>query len=95
MAECIRQNRALEELNISRNRLNTSNALAIAQGLLQNDSLQILKIANNQINCDGVLAIFLSIKGHHEATAIREVDFSVRDFPFDLLDDDFSFSIPS
>lgn len=44
LADCIKNNRALEELNISRNRLNTPNALAIAQALLQNDSLQVLKV---------------------------------------------------
>jgi hypothetical protein len=44
LAECIRQNAALTELNISANRLNTSTAFAIAQALLSNDSLEILKV---------------------------------------------------
>ncbi|CAF1669242.1 unnamed protein product, partial [Didymodactylos carnosus] len=62
LGDCIKQNGALEELNISNNRLNTENAFTIGNGLLSNDSLQILKIANNQINCDGALAIFLCTK---------------------------------
>ncbi len=44
LAECIKQNGALEEFNISANRLNTPNAFAIAQALLANDSLQVLKV---------------------------------------------------
>lgn len=44
LAECIKQNSALEEFNISSNRLNTSNAFAIAVGLISNDSLQVLKV---------------------------------------------------
>ena len=44
LADCIKQNGALEELNISSNRLNTANAFAIAQALLSNDSLQVLKV---------------------------------------------------
>jgi hypothetical protein len=44
LAECIKQNGALEEFNINANRLNTPNAFAIAQALLANDSLQVLKV---------------------------------------------------
>ena len=44
LANCIRQNGALEEFNINGNRLNTSNAFAIAQALLSNDSLEVLKV---------------------------------------------------
>ena len=44
LADCINQNRALEEFDISTNRLNTQNAFAIAQALASNDSLQILKV---------------------------------------------------
>ncbi len=44
LADCIKQNGALEEFNISANRLNTPNAFAIAQALLSNDSLQVLKV---------------------------------------------------
>jgi hypothetical protein len=44
LADCIKQNGALEEFNISANRLNTPNAFAIAQALLANDSLQVLKV---------------------------------------------------
>ncbi|CAF2837681.1 unnamed protein product [Rotaria sp. Silwood2] len=75
LADCIKQNSALEEFNINGNRLNTSNAFAIAQALSSNDSLQVLKIANNQINCDGVLAVFLGVKAN-ETNALREIDFS-------------------
>lgn len=45
LAECIKQNGALEEFNISANRLNTPTAFAIAQALLANDSLQVLKVS--------------------------------------------------
>jgi hypothetical protein len=44
LADCIKQNGALEEFNISANRLNTTNAFAIAQALLSNDSLQVLNV---------------------------------------------------
>jgi len=44
LADCIKQNAALEELNISSNRLNTRNAFAIAEALLSNDSLRVLKV---------------------------------------------------
>lgn len=44
LADCIKQNSALEEFNILGNRLNTPNAFAIAQGLLSNDALQVLKV---------------------------------------------------
>jgi len=44
LADCIKQNGALEEFNISANRLNTPNAFAIAQAILANDSLQVLKV---------------------------------------------------
>ena len=44
LADCIHQNGALEELNISSNRLNTQNAFSIAQAILANDSLRVLKV---------------------------------------------------
>lgn len=44
LGECIKHNGALEEFNISANRLNTDNAFAIAIGLLSNDSLHVLKV---------------------------------------------------
>lgn len=44
LAECVKQNAALEEFNISSNRLNTPNAFAIAQAILANDSLQVLRV---------------------------------------------------
>ena len=77
LADCIKQNRGLEELNINANRLNTTNAFAIAQGLLSNESLEILHIDDNQINCDGVLAVFLCIKAN-EGSQLRLIDFTVR-----------------
>ncbi len=53
LADCIKQNNALEELNINANRLNTTNAFAIAQALLSNESLQVLKV---------IIRLFLSRK---------------------------------
>lgn len=44
IGDCIRQNGALEEFNISWNRLSTINAFGIAEGLQVNDSLQVLKV---------------------------------------------------
>lgn len=44
LADCIKQNSALEEFNISTNRLNTTNAFAIAQALTTNETLQVLKV---------------------------------------------------
>jgi hypothetical protein len=44
LADCIKQNNILEELNINGNRLNTTNAFAIAQALSINDTLQVLKV---------------------------------------------------
>ena len=76
LGDCVKQNRGLEELNINANRLNTSNAFAIAQGLLSNESLEVLYIDDNQINCDGVLAVFLCIKAN-EGSQLRLIDFSV------------------
>lgn len=46
LADCIKQNSALEEFNINSNRLNTPNAFAIAQALLANDSMQVLKVSH-------------------------------------------------
>jgi hypothetical protein len=44
LADCIKQNNNLEEFNINSNRLNTTNAFAIAQALLSNESLQVLQV---------------------------------------------------
>jgi hypothetical protein len=44
LADCIKQNSGLEELNINANRLNTTNAFAIAQALVSNESLEVLKV---------------------------------------------------
>jgi len=44
LADCIKQNSCLEEFNINRNRLNTTNAFAIAQALSSNETLQVLKV---------------------------------------------------
>jgi Ran GTPase-activating protein (RanGAP) involved in mRNA processing and transport len=44
LADCIKQNCILEEFNISANRLNTTNAFAIAEALSSNQTLQILKV---------------------------------------------------
>lgn len=77
LADFIKQNGDLEELNINANRLNTTNAFAIAQALLINESLQILHIDDNQINCDGVLAVFLCVKAN-EGSKLQLVDFEVR-----------------
>lgn len=54
LADCIKQNNGLEEFNISSNRLNTTNAFAIAQALTSNETLQILKVINS-------LLIFIDI----------------------------------
>jgi Ran GTPase-activating protein (RanGAP) involved in mRNA processing and transport len=44
LGDCIKQNSTLEELNVSTNRLNTTNAFAIAQALSTNDTLHVLKV---------------------------------------------------
>lgn len=44
LADCIKNNTVLEELNINGNRLNTPNAFTIGQALLVNDTLQVLKV---------------------------------------------------
>lgn len=84
LADCIKQNSSLEELNINANRLNTTNAFVIAQALLSNESLEVLHIDDNQINCDGVLAVFLCIKAN-EASQLRLIDFTVRISCFGLF----------
>ena len=53
LADCIRNNSSLQELNINANRLNTSNAIAIGQALLTNDTLKILRVDT----CRTLLAI--------------------------------------
>lgn len=44
LAECIKHNGTLQELNVNGNRLNTPNAFAIGQALAVNTSLQVLKV---------------------------------------------------
>lgn len=44
LADCIKTNSALEEFNISGNRLNTPNAFSIAQALASNDSLEVFRV---------------------------------------------------
>jgi hypothetical protein len=50
IADCIKYNAAIEQLNISTNRLTTSNAFAIAQALLVNDSLHVLKVCSHRVS---------------------------------------------
>jgi Ran GTPase-activating protein (RanGAP) involved in mRNA processing and transport len=44
LADCIKQNNCLQEFNINGNRLNTTNAFAIAQALSSNETLHVLKV---------------------------------------------------
>lgn len=47
LADCIKSNGTLQELNVSGNRLNTPNAFAIAQALAVNTTLQVLKVKSS------------------------------------------------
>lgn len=53
LAECIKSNGTLLELNVNGNRLNTPNAFAIAQALAVNTTLQVLKVSRNYREVSG------------------------------------------
>lgn len=66
LADCIQQNAALEELNISANRLNTRNAFAIAQALLSNDSLRVLRVSDPLTTCASIDRSLLAQIGNNQ-----------------------------
>ena len=94
LADCIKQNSALEEFNINSNRLNTPNAFAIAQALLSNDTLEVLKVITRLFFFEIAIWNLFKIANNqincdgvlavflcvktNEANTLREIDFSVR-----------------
>jgi hypothetical protein len=62
IGEALKNNKTLEELNISFNQISNVRAVALANALLINNALLLLNIRKNNIKYDGILCIFQSLK---------------------------------
>ena len=73
IAEAIKVNKTLQELDISYNCISDNGAAAISDSLKTNNSLQILNISYNQITSKGAIKIAEAIKMNK---ALRQLDIS-------------------
>jgi Ran GTPase-activating protein (RanGAP) involved in mRNA processing and transport len=58
IAESLRSNGSIQELNLADNKLTQAGASDLATALTENRCLQILKLRGNPLGDDGVAAIF-------------------------------------
>ena len=61
MAEAIKMNNTLTELNISHNRIGVDGALSFAKSLESSNTLEILRMDGNNVTSRGALALLTSI----------------------------------
>ena len=80
IAEAIKVNTTLQELDISSNSLSDHGAAAISDALKSNNSLQILKMSWNKITCEGTLQIAEAIKVNK---TLQELDMHKNDISDD------------